>query len=222
MSNKRLAVFCDFDGTVSRRDVGYNIFNRFSGGRNNDLLPDWKSGRMTSREILTQEAEMSPVTAEELYPYLDTFDLDPGFPSFVARLKQERIDLFLVSDGFDLYINYLLRRHDLNHLHLITNHGRLEDGYIKIEFPHVNRECKKCGSCKGERIREYRAHHDGPVYAVFIGDGFSDACGAEEADLVFAKKDLERYCRINNIDCVAYDDFFDVTRHMESNGLLKT
>jgi len=221
MIRTRTAVFCDFDGTITRRDVGYSIFHHFSGGRNDELLPDWKSGRISSRETLLREAAMSPVTEDQLYPYLDTFEIDHGFASFVTRCRANACDLFVVSDGLDLYIHYLLRKHDLGDLPLITNHAYLADDYIQIEFPHHNKSCEKCGSCKGERIREFRDDAGEPVNVVFVGDGFSDACGAAEADLVFAKKDLERFCRMNNIDFVPYDDFFDVARHLEALDLLK-
>lgn len=216
----RTAVFCDFDGTIASRDVGYNIFHHFSGGRTIELLPDWKAGRMSSRDILRREAEMAPVTEAELIAYLEGFTLDPGFPSFAERCRQEDIDLIVVSDGLDLYINHLLKKNNLSHLPLITNHGYFNGGRIEVEFPFVNHDCAKCGSCKGERIREYRQQHDGTTQVVFVGDGFSDACAVPETDLLFAKKDLERYCRMNNIDCITYQDFFDVAREMERRNIL--
>ena len=218
--NNRTAIFCDFDGTIATRDVGYSIFKHFSGGRTLELLPDWKSGRMTSREILRREAEMAPLTEATLIEYLREFEIDPGFPSFVEKCRKTDIDLKVVSDGVDLYIRHLLERENLSHLPLITNHGYIENDHLTIEFPHVNHYCKKCGSCKGERIQEYRAEHGDDIQVVFVGDGFSDACATTEADVVFAKKDLERYCRENDIAFVRYADFFDVARELESRGVL--
>lgn len=214
----RTAVFCDFDGTIARRDVGYSIFRHFSGGRTEELLPDWKAGRISSREILLREAEMSPVTEPELLQFLRDFDLDPGFPAFVERCRLHQLDLFVVSDGLDLYIDHLLRHNDLAHLNLITNHGFFCGSRIHVEFPHDNRHCTRCGSCKGERIREYRDRQNSPIRIVFVGDGLSDACATGEADLVFAKKDLERYCTTHNIPYTNYRDFFDVARAMERLG----
>jgi len=218
MSKVHTAVFCDFDGTISRRDVGYSIFHHFSDGRNDELLPDWMSGRMSSREILRAEAAMAPLTETELYGYLDGFEIDAGFAPFVERCRQQGIDLQVVSDGCDLYINYLLAKHDLADLPVITNHAYVGDGHLVIEFPHENKTCTKCGSCKGERIREYREKHDEDTRIIFVGDGFSDACATDEADLVFAKKDLERYCRMHNIEFTKFDTFFDVARELESLG----
>ena len=218
MSNVHTAVFCDFDGTISRRDVGYSIFHHFSNGRNDELLPDWMSGRMSSREILRAEAAMAPLTETELYRYLDGFEIDAGFTPFVERCRRQGIDLQVVSDGCDLYINYLLAKHDLADLPVITNHAYVDDGYLVIEFPHDNKTCTKCGSCKGERIREYREKRDKETRVIFVGDGFSDACATAEADLVFAKKDLERYCHMHNIEFTKYDTFFDVARELENLG----
>ncbi len=220
MSNDRIVVFCDFDGTISRRDIGYNIFHHFSHGKNDELLPDWKSGRLSSRDCLLKEAEMSPVTSEELFPFLDQFIIDEGFSSFEKRCSENNIDLIILSDGFDLYINYLLKKNNLEGLSLITNHGRIENGFIKIEFPHNNKSCTKCGSCKGERIREYIDSQKEPIKVVFVGDGHSDTCAIPEADVLFAKKDLEKYCQINDIEYQPYDNFYDVIRQLEKLKLL--
>ncbi|MBU2534459.1 MAG: HAD-IB family phosphatase, partial [Alphaproteobacteria bacterium] len=136
MTKLRTAVFCDFDGTITLRDVGYSIFHHFSGGRNDELLPDWKSGRISSRETLLREAAMSPLTAEQLYAYLDTFEIDEGFAPFVTRCRESGCELIVVSDGLDLYIHHLLGKYNLTDLPLITNHAFLADGHIQIEFPH--------------------------------------------------------------------------------------
>ncbi len=219
MDGIKTAVFCDFDGTITRRDVGYSIFHHFSNGRNDALLPDWKSGKLSSRDCLLQEAAMAPVTEEELFPFLDQFEINPGFPEFVEQCREHDIDLFIVSDGLDLYINYLLQRFHLTSLTVIANHAYIENGHITIEFPHHNKTCRRCGSCKGERIQEYRDKYDVKTRIIFVGDGYSDACATTEADILFAKKDLEAYCRMHNITYRPYDDFFDIIRELEREAV---
>jgi len=220
MNKTKITIFCDFDGTISRRDIGYNIFHHFSNGKNDELLPDWKSGRLSSRDCLLKEAEMSPVTSEELFPFLDQFKIDNGFSAFEKICSENNIDIIILSDGFDLYINYLLKKNNLERLSLITNHGRIENGFIKIEFPHKNKFCTKCGSCKGERIREYKDSLEKTTLTVFVGDGHSDTCAIAEADILFAKKDLEKFCQINDIKYQPYDDFYDVIRQLEKMKIL--
>ncbi len=216
----KTAVFCDFDGTISRRDVGYNIFRHFSGGRNELLLPDWKAGVMTTRECLTREAEMVKATPDELYRFIDQFELNDGFHEFVDACASSEIPFHVASDGLDFYIKYILEKNNLPHLSVVTNKARLENGGITVEFPHDNISCERCGICKGERIQQFRRQTGGEYKIVFIGDGYSDACGAREADIVFAKKDLEQYCQRHNIDYFSYDTFYDVVDRMIKLGHL--
>ena len=51
--------------------------------------------------------------------------------------------------------------------------------------------------------------------SVLIGDGFSDTCAAQYADIVFAKKSLASYCWKNNITYFEYKDFGDVQKKLE-------
>lgn len=220
MTALQTAVFCDFDGTIARRDVGYNLFHHFSGGENDELVPDWKAGRLSTRDCLLQEAAMVHATEEEIYRFLDQFELDKGFHPFVDLCRANNIDLFVVSDGLDFYIKYLLTRNNLGQLPVIANIGRVENGGLVVEFPYHNYTCRRCGSCKGERIREYKNGHPQEIRIVFVGDGYSDACAVNEADVIFAKKELEQYCLMHDIVSYKYDDFFDVARQVVERGYL--
>jgi len=220
MTGGRLAVFCDFDGTAARRDVGYNMFRHFSGGRNDALLPDWKAGRLSTRECLLREAEMVRVPAREVLEYLDRFELDPTFEPFVRLCRSCRVPVIVVSEGLDFYIRRVLAGVGLDDLPLLCNVGVLRDHSLQIVFPHVNRVCRRCGNCKGERITEYRREAGGAIKVAFVGDGYSDACAARQADLLFAKSDLELYCRAERIAYNSFDDFSDVTSQLRRQGFL--
>ncbi|MFQ6008675.1 MAG: MtnX-like HAD-IB family phosphatase [Candidatus Zixiibacteriota bacterium] len=214
----KTAVFCDFDGTITRRDVGYHLFRHFSGGKNEKLIPDWKAGRLSTRDCLVQEAAMVHASEDAIYRFLDQFELDKGFAPFVKLSLLQNVDIFIISDGLDFYINYILKRHKLNYLPVLANIGRLENDRIIVEFPYRNHTCHKCGSCKGERIREYKDSSPSPNRIIFVGDGYSDACALKEADFIFAKKDLEEYCLSYDITCYTYDDFHDVAQQMITLG----
>jgi len=220
MNSPRLAIFCDFDGTVARRDVGYNLYHRFSGGRNDALLPDWKAGRLSTRDCMRLESEMVRGTPEEILQFLDQFDLDPTFPRFAERCRAAGVPVVIVSEGLDFYIRHLLTRTGLLELTVHSNIGRLENGGLRLEFPYQFRVCPGCGNCKAARIEEYRKKADEAVKVVFIGDGYSDACGARAADIVFAKKDLVHYCEAEGICYNGYEDFDDVTVQLIRQGRL--
>jgi len=221
MNDAPVHIFCDFDGTVAEEDVGYRLFHHFSDGRNEALIPEWKAGRISSREILEREAAMVRATPEGIYRFLDQFKLSPGFAEFVSICRRNNAEPIIISEGMHFYISYLLESYDFADLEVLANIGHLENGGIRIEFPFTNRSCKRCGSCKGERIAEYRARSATGAKVVFVGDGLSDVCAAEEADILFAKKDLEQYCQTENIGYYKYSDFFEVAERILELGLLK-
>ena len=48
--------------------------------------------------------------------------------------------------------------------------------------------------------------------SVFIGDGTSDSCIANYADIVFAKNSLASYCWKNNITYFEFSNFQDIIK----------
>ena len=214
-------IVCDFDGTVASRDVGYNFFRHFSGGKNNELLPFWKSGEMTTRECLAREAELVTVEKPAIYPFLDQFELDPGFGKLVALSESQNIPLSIASDGLDFYISYILKRFDFEHIPAMSNKAVFNGTTLRIEFPYDNRDCHSCGSCKAERIEDLREKYGNGCKVVFVGDGYSDSCATKEADFLFAKKDLKEYCDNRQLEYYEYNDLFDVASKLQELGLVK-
>ena len=220
MPNDSYAVFCDFDGTVARRDVGYHMYHHFSGGRNDDLLPDWKSGRMSTRDCLLAESKMVTMTPDEFYAFLDDFELDAGFPDFLDACRENDLPLTVISDGLDLYINYLLKKYDIPPVPIISNRAQLVNNSLQIEFPYPDPNETGGGVCKGERIAEYREKVDGDVTVIFAGDGLSDVSALDQVDWLFAKKDLKQYCDRHEIEYTPFDTFHDVTAELKRRKII--
>lgn len=212
-NNHDLIIFSDFDGTVSRRDVGNRLFHHFSEGKSEEVVARWKAGEIDSRECLRLEAELArDTTLEEFYKFVDGFDLDPGFGDLVTLCKTHDVQLYIVSDGLDLYIRHLLTRDGLDGLPVFSNRANIHDGRLAITWPYAEESCGQCGNCKGYHVRRLKS----PAQtAVYIGDGKSDVCAVPEADIIFAKGDLAEYCRKENVDFFAFDDFSTVTEEIQ-------
>ncbi len=218
---KNTVIFSDFDGTFSEKDIGHRLYKHFSGGKNLEIVNKWKKGEISSRACLLSEAELISLTLEELYRYLDQFPLRKGAERFYQEVKNAQIPFYIVSDGCDLYIDYVLRRFGLSEIKYLTNRGRIENGRLILEFPYDNDGCERCGTCKGVRMREILKSFPVRPRAVFIGDGLSDICALPEADLIFARGDLLRFCRQHNYEAIEYRDFFDILKYLENlkNGI---
>jgi 2,3-diketo-5-methylthio-1-phosphopentane phosphatase len=218
---KKLIVFSDFDGSFVEKDIGHRLYTHFSGRKNLSLVDRWKQMKISSRECILKEAALiENITLKQLHSFLDQFRLRPGAKELYRELKAKNVPFFLVSDGFDLYIDYILKKHGLNDIEVFCNGGKIDNGRLAIEFPYENYDCRRCGNCKGARIRDTRNNIAENRQIAFIGDGLSDICAAPEADLIFARGDFLAYCRREGLKPVEYKNFFDILNYLKKLGML--
>jgi len=203
------AVVTDFDGTITKRDVAELILQEFTGDawREIEKLHPTIGTRETLRRQfdLVRASEGDVLTAAERLA-----ELDPTFPPFVDWCRRGGVHLEIVSEGFDAYLEHLLRRWGLD-LPYRTNHAEFPDGRVVLTYPHADPACTLCGACKMGRVLRLRAQG---YRVAYVGNGISDICPALEADLVFAKEDLERLCVRHGREHIPYRDFADVQRRL--------
>lgn len=210
---RKIAVLCDFDGTVAREDVGNLLFRTFApSGDAAAVVSRWERGEISSRECLEQEAALAQCCATELHKFVQSRPLDPYFKDFHDFARQRGIEVVVLSDGLDYYIEQILIRNGLGEIEFFANQLRLEGQKMRVAFPWYNLlECTDCGCCKTHHLLRYREQG---YFIVYVGDGLSDRCPCESADLVFAKGELADHCRQRNIAHVEFRNFRDVEREV--------
>lgn len=201
--------FCDFDGTIATADVGYHLMTHFSRHDNADINERWLKRDIGARECLEIEASRIEATLEQMLTHAEQFTIDPAFGKFVEGAESRGEKVIVLSDGMDYYIKHLLAREGLDHLELHTNQGSFDGATLSVNFPY-NDGCGTCGACKAARIREITARENFSGKRIFIGDGYSDICAIEEADLLFAKSYLQGYCQEENIPHQSFETFADI------------
>ena len=209
----RIAVLCDFDGTIAQDDVGNLFFKTFARkGDPGPVVQLWKQGLISSRECLEREAELAEVSSREFSSFLSERELDPFFKDFVDFTRKRDIEVVVVSDGLDYYIERMLIKNGLGELDVFSNLMQLVGNRIEVTFPYYDQlDCRDCGNCKSHHLEKLRASGS---FIVYVGDGLSDRCPSTRADFVFAKGDLLDYCRDNDVPHVEFDNFRDVEREM--------
>jgi 2-hydroxy-3-keto-5-methylthiopentenyl-1-phosphate phosphatase len=209
----RWVVLCDFDGTVSRKDVGNRMFARFASSGWKDTVHDWIAGRISSRDCLRAECALARATRDEVARFVLSQRIDPHFKRFLHFCRCHDIPVIILSDGLDFYIDLILKKYGLEGLPRFANHLVFRGSNLVPSFPYFHQGCGSCGNCKGFHVRRYG--QDG-ITTIYVGDGFSDRCAVKDADLVFAKRDLRRYCRQWGIAHTSYQDFGDVLRRIRA------
>ncbi len=221
MQTGSLRIFVDFDGTITTRDVGDSIFERFlhpellEKGWHEEMIREWKAGRISSGDCLVRECDNTIVTRPELDSLLDEHTLTPGFIEMAEYCGRRNIPLVILSDGLDYYIKYILAKHGLGDLPHYANHMYFKESSIGVEFPHEHRGCGRCANCKRWHIESIR--RDGEK-TVFIGDGYSDRYAVMSVDKIFARRDLAEYCAANRMPYTPFRHFYDIMRHLENGN----
>ena len=201
-------IVCDFDGTITAQDTLYKFFKTYAQKNWLKIEQMWVEGVIGSMECLKREFELVDNLNKKLIDnYLDNVEIDPYFKKFNEQRIEKNIDLIIVSDGVDYFINRIFKKNNIKDIKVISNHGEFIDNKFKLSFPNQNPKCKnKSGTCKCAVIKELKKEYK----VIYIGDGHSDFCAADKADILYAKSHLAEYCKANKIQYREFKDFKDI------------
>jgi 2-hydroxy-3-keto-5-methylthiopentenyl-1-phosphate phosphatase len=188
-----VSVLVDYDGTISRQDVGDELLARFAPDPAAVTEQDrrYDAGLVGSRDLMRWDMEQLPRDAELLRQTAASIPQDETLAELVSVANRHRASIEIVSDGLAFYLESNLARMGLGDLSIATNENRLDGPAFGLSFPYGHPRCFVCGTCKRERVR---AHQSAGRAVVFVGDGTSDRFAAAHADVVFAKHALARMC----------------------------
>jgi 2,3-diketo-5-methylthio-1-phosphopentane phosphatase len=212
----KLKIFSDFDGTISIYDTWIEMGEFFIKNKAlwAEVIKDFEDQKIGARECFLKECTLvENFNLAEFNRIIDKQALDPTFKEFADFCNNNGIPLTILSEGMDYYIERILKNHGIE-LPFYSNKLIIapDERSIGLEFPYSDSDCAKCGTSKRNLLMNMAGEDE---ISVFIGDGFSDACVVNYADIVFAKKSLASYCWKNNITYHEYQTFGDIKRKIE-------
>jgi 2,3-diketo-5-methylthio-1-phosphopentane phosphatase len=214
VNDKSFKIFIDFDGTVTVQDVGEAIFTKYG---NHDeiysIIDDLLNDRISSKECwIALCKSVETIEKISLNNFIDTMEVEPGFSEFVDFCTENNFELFILSDGFDYYINRVLKREGLDHIKVYSNKLVLtDDNKLNPSFPYYNERCTSSANCKWDHIINHSADDD---FTVFIGDGNSDKETIQYCDFIFAKNGLLKFCEKERITYFPFNKFNEVIKRL--------
>ncbi|WP_282171889.1 2-hydroxy-3-keto-5-methylthiopentenyl-1-phosphate phosphatase [Cytobacillus firmus] len=205
----KIAVFCDFDGTITEKDNIINIMKHFAPS-------GWEGlkNQVLQQEISIKEGvgKMFSLLPSKLKSDLTDFILKnakirEGFQPFVDYLAEKDIPLYIVSGGIDFFVAPVLDKYGPFEA-VFCNGSDFSGDTIKILWPHsCDEKCENdCGCCKPSIMRKLG---DEDTFKVVIGDSVTDLEAAKQADFVIARDLLLEKSKEMNLKHNAFETFYD-------------
>ena len=212
MSGRTLVV--DFDGTITEQDLLDTIALTFG---DEEVYREVDEGlddhSLSLNEVIRREFEPVRAPLDEVRRWvLDNVRVRPGFRDVVDLAHERGWRFVIVSSGFRELIERVLEREGLRGVELLSNTVDPDPDGWKVRF-RVSEVCDVCGQpCKRSTAA---ALADG-TELVYVGDGYSDRCAAESADLVFARRGLASYLEERGVPFERFEDFHSIARSLAS------
>jgi 2-hydroxy-3-keto-5-methylthiopentenyl-1-phosphate phosphatase len=219
-----LKIFVDFDGTITKQDVGNAFFKEFGGDICTSYIAEYKAEKISAKELFRKEvAAIGVLDESRARDFLHQQQLDESFRRFVEFCHKQRVEFHIVSDGLDYYIEEILKHYRLHGVSFFANRLELHPASnaatnASISFPFDDSECTRCACCKKNIILNKCSDDD---IIIYVGEGYSDRCPAQYADFVFAKDELQKFCQQKNISYFVYGSFDDVVSRLQQLLLKK-
>lgn len=209
---KKFKIFIDFDGTITTTDVGEAIFRQFGNTEKvNKIIEDLLSDRISARESWIELCgSVESINKKELDDFIDQMEIDSTFTDFISFCKGNKIDHYILSDGFDYYLDRMLIHENLDVKYFANTLSFSGDKLIP-SFPYLDFDFSSSANCKRNHIINNSSDDD---FTVFIGDGNSDKLTVQYCDFIFAKGDLLRFCEKERISYFPFNNFDDVKQIM--------
>lgn len=204
-------IVLDFDGTVTQKDIGDEVCDRFAPPAWRDIDAAWVRSEISLPDAQRQMWALARAERPEALDYARQIGhLRPGLDGLIGAAAARGTPMWLASGGFDFYIEALLGDRLSVFERAYFNRTRFVDGRIEVDFPHAELSCGSCAVCKG-KVCDAAREAGGEV--VFIGDGASDRCAIGRADRIFAVRGslLERACAERGQACKSFDGFDEIT-----------
>jgi len=204
----KVLVQCDFDGTVTEKDISFMLLDAFANGDWRTVNKQYTDGKITVGQFNEQAFGMVKAGKKIMLEYIKTkASLRNGFKDFVNFCANKDFRLVIVSNGLDFYIKQILKDNDLSGIEFHAAETRFQPRGLRVQYIGPD------GNVVDRAFKDKYAklYFDEGYYIVYIGNGTSDLPAAMLSHHIFATESLLRNCQQHGITCTPFTDFTEVT-----------
>ena len=205
---------CDFDGTITEKDVSFFLLDAFAQGDWRQLLQEYKEHKISVGYFNTNAFAMVKADRKTLLEAIKgEVKVRAGLRELIAYCSGRDFRLVIVSNGLDFYIKAILEDIGLENLEVYAAQAQFHSGGLKVQYIGPD------GNQLNDGLKEaYIKLFLGQGYRViYVGNGDSDVFPAKYAHQVLARGELLAYCRENKLRCKPFEDLTDVVRALETS-----
>jgi len=208
------SICCDFDGTVCIPDACDFLLQKFATSEWKDLDRAVWDGELTEREAFPRQIELLHVTWEEARKaLLEGVIIREGFADFVEYCRRGSLPFTILSGGLRQLIDEPLRHAGVQNVPVISHIAAIDGDRWKAVLWNGKRYAEHCSHCKCSFVFSEK---DAGKKIIYIGDGYTDLCPAQHADILFATGNLARECAQSGRPFIPYETFYDIEHALDS------
>ena len=211
----KLAVQCDFDGTITEEDVSFLLLDTFVGERWREMLREYTEGRIpvgTFNKRVFALVKADKQTQLDVVFNSDRVKIRPGLKELLDYCRERDYKFIIVSNGLTFYIEALLEKLGIDSVEVFAAANIFHPEGMKVSYIGPEGEEMEAGFKEAYTRLLIK---DGYSVA-YVGNGVSDIYPSRLALRVFATGDLLRKCREEGLECTPFNDLYDVIRGLEA------
>lgn len=207
-------VQCDFDGTITDKDVSFFLLDTFADGNWRQLLEVYKEGKISVGAFNRRAFAMVKADKQTLLEFIlkgGKIKIRPGFQELLDYCSGKGFRFVIVSNGLVFYIDAILASMGLNDIEVFSAQSWFSPEGMVVKYIGPD------GSQLEDSFKETYIKlflRDG-YRVIYVGNGVSDIYPARRAHHVFATGELLERCHETNLDCTPFDDLNDVVKGLE-------
>lgn len=209
---EKTIIQCDFDGTITEKDVSFLILDTFADGDWRQVLAQYREGKIPVGRFNTRAFAMVKADEQTLLGFIKgRARIRAGFSELLACCERKGFQFAIVSNGLDFYIKAMLGDMGIDDIEVFAAQNWFGTNGIDVRYIGPQGDQLEDGF-KDAYVRLFQ---EGGYRVIYIGNGDSDLSPARQSHHIFATGDLLDECKKMKLGCTPFTDLNEVVKVLE-------